>query len=463
MSLEKVEQLITERKEEYLEQLFTLLRQKSISAQNVGIRECAELLKGMMQDISIDTKILETKGHPVVYGEMIKDPNAFTLLIYGHYDVQPPDPIDEWVSPPFEPTIRDEKIYCRGVGDNKGQLMAQILAIKTYLDAYGELPINLKFVFEGEEESASANLAGFVESHKDLLAADLVYTSDGPMHDSGAPFVLLGVRGMLYVELTAKGADWDNHSGNKGNIVPNPAWKLIDLLRTMRDEDGNVLIEGFYDDIRKPTEKELQLIKDLPFNQKDIGEQIGYEDLDMDGEMYYRKLTLEPTFNIAGFSSGYSGQGSKTIIPSKAVLKMDMRLVVDQDPDDIFEKFSNHVKKHAPDVEVNRLGDMKPSRTSSDHEIVRVVTEAVQRSFVTEPVLQPSLGGSLPDYVWTKILQTPSVVVPYANFDEANHSPNENMGVQNFFDGIKCTCYVINEISRTHNTAERQKTAHKID
>src|SRR5699024_5097425 len=201
--------LIDSKRDEYLELLFTLLRQKSISAQNIGITEATSLLKGMMEDIGIETKLIPTKGHPVVYGEIINDPSDFTLLIYGHYDVQPPDPIDEWISPPFEPTIRDGRIYCRGAGDNKGQLMAQLLAVETYQKVVGPLPINLKFVFEGEEESGSPNIAPFVEEYKDLLKADLVYTSDGPMHESGRPFVLLGVRGILYVELNAKGADWD--------------------------------------------------------------------------------------------------------------------------------------------------------------------------------------------------------------------------------------------------------------
>ncbi|MDQ0338127.1 acetylornithine deacetylase/succinyl-diaminopimelate desuccinylase-like protein [Caldalkalibacillus uzonensis] len=451
MSLSQISNLIDERKTQYLEQLFKLLRQKSISAQNIGIAECADLLQGMMEEIGISTRQLPTKGHPVVYGEIVRDPEAFTLLIYGHYDVQPPDPLEEWLSPPFEPTIRDGKIYCRGAGDNKGQLMAQVLAVKTYLDVFGELPVNIKLVFEGEEESGSNHLASFVEENKELLKADLVYTSDGPMHDSGAPLVLLGVRGMLYVELTAKGAEWDNHSGNKGNIVPNPAWKLIDLLRTMRDENGRVLIEGFYDNIRQPSEVELELIKNLPFDREQVAKQVGYKDLDMDGETYYRKLTMEPTFNIAGFNSGYGGEGSKTIIPSKATLKMDIRLVVDQDPDDIYEKFYAHVKKHAPDVEVKQLGQMKPSRTPADQEIVKVVTEAVYESYNQVPVLLPSLGGSLPDYVWTKILGLPSIVVPYANFDEANHSPNENIGVNNFLDGIKCTCHVIHKLGEYAN------------
>lgn len=447
MGLSQLSSLIEERKDEYLQQLFMLLRQKSISAQNTGIKECAELVKGIMEESGLKTRLINTEGHPFVYGEIIKDPDAFTLLIYGHYDVQPPEPLDEWKSPPFEPTIRDGKIYCRGAGDNKGQFMAQVLAVKTYMDTFFELPINIKMVIEGEEEIGSPNLASFVERHKDLLKADLVYTSDGPMHDSGAPFVLLGVRGMLYVELTARGADWDNHSGNKGNIVPNPAWNLIDLLRTMRDEKGRVLIEGFYDHVRKPTEMEKENIRRLPFNREQVAEKIGYKDLDMDGETYYHKLTMEPTFNIAGFTSGYGGEGSKTIIPAKATVKMDMRLVVDQDPDDIYEKFCVHVKKHAPDVSVRRLGDMKPSRTPGDLDVVKVVTEAVKESYGTEPILQPSLGGSLPDYVWTKILKVPSIVVPYANFDEGNHSPNENIGVDNFLKGISCTCHVIHKLA----------------
>ncbi|MHB1654599.1 MAG: M20/M25/M40 family metallo-hydrolase [Desulfitobacteriaceae bacterium] len=446
MSLIKVSELIEVRREEYLDKLFILLRQKSISSQNVGIMETAEMLKGMMEEIGIKTQLLPTAGNPVVYGEIIKDHEAFTLLLYGHYDVQPQDPLEEWLSPPFEPTIRGGKIFCRGVGDNKGQLMAQILAVKTYLDAFGSIPINIKMVFEGEEEKGSVNLPDFVSENKELLKADLVYTSDGPMHESGAPFVLLGVRGMLYVELNSKVADFDNHSGNKGNIVPNPVWRLLDLLRTMRDENGHILIEGFYDNIRKPSESELELIKKLPFDREQIAKQVGYPDLDMDGETYYHKLCLEPTFNIAGLHSGYGGEGSKTIIPAKATLKMDIRLVVDQDPDDIYRKFCNHVKKVAPDIEVTHLGAMKPSRTSADLPVVKVVTEAVRDAYEVEPVLQPSLGGSLPDYVWTKILGLPSVVIPYANFDEANHSPNENMELEKFYAGIKCTCSVIHKL-----------------
>lgn len=447
-SLKIIEDLIEERKEEYLETLYSLLRIESVSAENRGIDEACSMLKELMESMGIETKILPSAGNPFVYGEIIRNPEAFTLLIYGHYDVQPSDPIEEWLSPPFEPTVRDGKIFCRGVGDNKGQLMAQLLAIKSYQDAAGELPINIKFLFEGEEEVSSPNLPAFVAENKELLKADLVYTSDGPKHDSGAPLVLLGVRGITYIELTAKGAEWDNHSGNKGNIVPNPAWKIIDLLNTMRDSEGRILIDGFYDNIRPVSAKEKALIRSLPFDRKNIAEQVGYANFNMEKEEYYRKLTLEPTFNIAGFTSGYGGEGSKTIIPATAVLKMDIRLVVDQDPDDIYKKIEAHVKKHAPDIEMRNLGGMKPSRTSADLEIVDVVKTAVHNAFRQEPVMQPSMGGSLPDYVWTDVLETPSVIVPYANFDEANHSPNEKMGIDDFINGIKCTCHVIEAIGK---------------
>jgi acetylornithine deacetylase/succinyl-diaminopimelate desuccinylase-like protein len=402
----------------------------------------------MIEETGMTVEVIPTKGHPIIYAERLSDPSKPTVLFYGHYDVQPPDPLEEWNSPPFEPTIRDGKIFCRGVGDNKGQLLAQVLAVKSYMDVHGALPVNVKFVFEGEEETSSPNIAPFVETNREKLKADLVYTSDGPLDASGKPMVLLGVRGILYVEMEAQGAKWDNHSGNKGGIIPNPAWTLVELLNTIKNRDGKVLIEGFYDDVQKPTEKMLDLIRALPFNKDEIRETVGYDGFDMDGESYYRKLTLEPTFNIAGFTSGYGGEGSKTIIPHKAVLKCDMRLVVDQDPDDIYEKLVAHVKKHAPEVTVKHLGDMQPSRTSPDLEIVKVITKAVEEAYGEEPILQPSLGGSLPDYVWTKILKVPSVVVPYANADESNHAPNENLEVDKFFKGIRCSCSVLSALGK---------------
>lgn len=304
--LDRLDELLANNKDEYIEQLFTLLRQKSISTQNVGITECANLLKSMMDDLGIKTQIMQTNGHPVVYGEMINDEKFFTLLIYGHYDVQPVEPLDEWKFPPFEPTIHDGRFYGRGAGDNKGQLMAQLLVVNTYIGLFGDLPINIKFLFEGEEELGSPNLAAFVKENKELLKANLVYT-------------------------------------------------------------------------------------------------------------------------------------------------LDVLLVVDQDPMDIFNKIYKHVQKHDPDIEVTYISSMEPSRTSADLEIVKVVGNAVRTSFKQEPLIQPSLGSSLPDYVWTKILEVPSIIMPYANFDQRYHSPNENLRIDYFLNCIKCTCHVIDALAKQKN------------
>lgn len=442
-------QKVDDNREAYLEELFQVLRQRSISSQNIGIRECAELVAQKAREAGMPhVEIMETPDHPVVYAERLVSPDKPTVLIYGHYDVQPPDPIEEWISPPFEPTIRDGRIFARGAGDNKGQLMAQILAVKTYLEVEEELPVNLKFIFDGEEEITSKNLPSFVNEHKEKLKADLVYTSDGPMLPDGSPFLLLGVRGIQYVELRAKGSDFDNHSGNKGNIAQNPAWKLIDLLQTMRDRQGNVLIEGFHDNIVPPTEHELNLIRELPFDIEQIRKDIGDESLDMDQETYYRKLLFEPTFNIAGFTSGYGGEGAKTIIPSEAKVKLDMRLVANQEPEEILALLERHIEKYHPDIEVLNLGKMSPSKTPNDLELIETIHQTIQNSFGRKAYIKPCMGGSLPDYVWTKILGIPSLIVPYANADEANHSPNENLVVENFYNGIKCTCDVLTSIGQ---------------
>jgi acetylornithine deacetylase/succinyl-diaminopimelate desuccinylase-like protein len=457
MALKDLYDHVDRNREAYLKILFTLIRQASISAQNVGVRECADLLAEMVKEAGLDAKIMETKGHPIIFADRIVSPDAFTVLFYGHYDVQPPEPLEDWHSAPFLPEVRDGKIFGRGAADNKGQLLAHVLAVKTWLQTRGELPLNVKMVFEGEEESDSPHLDGFVAKNRDLLKADLVYTSDGALHDTGVPLVILGVRGELYVELTAWGAKWDNHSGNKGGIVPNPAWKIIDLLQTMRDRQGKVTIEGFYDGVNPPDSATMDLIRKLPFDKEKTRAAIGYDGFDMDAETYYRKLMLEPTFNIAGFTSGYGGEGAKTIIPAKAVLKVDFRLVGSQDPEDIFQKVSSHIKKHAPDVQIKFVGALKPSRTGSDLPPIQRVIEAVREAYEMEPMIQPSLGGSLPDSVWTSTLGVPSVLVPYANADESNHAPNENMDIEKFFAGIKCTLSVLDALGKMEKKAFGQE------
>jgi acetylornithine deacetylase/succinyl-diaminopimelate desuccinylase-like protein len=427
-----------EREQRDLDDLFRLIAQPSISAQNIGVRECADLFIDLLGDAGFSARLMPTPAHPVVYAEWLGAPGRPTMLIYGHYDVQPPEPLDEWLSPPFEPTVRDGKIFGRGAGDNKGQIFAQIAAARAWLESTGGLPVNVKFLIEGEEETGSPHLASFVAEHRDLLAADLVYTSDGPVHDDRHPQVVYGVRGLLYVELRARGASHDLHSGNWGGIAPNPAWTLVDLLATMRDGNGRVTIPGFYDDVQSVTPAFAAAMASIPLDQRQALATIGTDRLPPPDDLgYFERLMTTPTLNIAGFTSGYGGPGTKTVIPSTATVKMDMRLVPVQSADDIFAKFAAHVARHAPEVEVLRLGSMEPSYTPLEHPFAAVVREAVSIGFGVSPIDVPLLGGSLPDAVFTRSLGLPSFLVPYANADERNHAPNENIEVSRFFAGVR--------------------------
>jgi acetylornithine deacetylase/succinyl-diaminopimelate desuccinylase-like protein len=451
--LQAISAYVDEHAEPMLEQLKTLVRQPSISAQDVGVKECAELLAGMMRADGIETQILPTAGQPVIVGKGEAVTGAPTVLVYGHYDVQPVDPLDAWHSPPFEPTIRDGRLWGRGTGDNKGQLLAQLLAYRAWKKVAGRPPLNVTFIFEGEEESMSPHLAQFCRENRELLAADVVYTSDGPVHESGRYLISLGVRGVLTVELEARGANRDYHSGHGGNLLPNPAWELVHLLSTMCSPDGRILIEGFYDNVRPVEPPERAVVDELPLDlpeyleRNEIGGLIAHP-----ADNFFERFMFHPTLNINGIVAGYGGQGVKTIIPSKATVKIDMRLVVDQSADDIWEKLQRHVEQHAPNVVVRRLGSMEPSRTPVAEPYVGVIARAVERATGERPYISPSSGGSLPDYAFTRDLGLPLVKVPYANVDEANHAPNENLELSRFYGGIKISAHVYEALAR-HSTA----------
>ncbi|MGH2372704.1 MAG: M20/M25/M40 family metallo-hydrolase [bacterium] len=456
MSAAQAHRYIDDHRDEALETLRTLIRQPSISAQDKGVKDCSRLLADIMRGSGIPSEIIETPTQPVVYGEIQKDPKAFTLLCYGHYDVQPPEPLELWTSPPFEPTIRDGRLYGRGTGDNKGQLIAHVLAAKAWLEAGGGPPINLKFVFEGEEESGSRNLGNFVRDHRTKLAADLVYISDGGLHPSGAPVISLGNRGILGITLVAQGADRDNHSGNKGGVAPNPVWMLVHLLSTMVDPSGRVLIDGFYDRVRSVGGVEERLLAKMDFEPKAFAATMGMDTIAMDGAAYWKRIMLEPYVNINGFVSGYVGPGSKTIIPSKAECRMDFRLVVDQKTEEIFEKVKAHVAKVDPRVQVlsRGFGSMEASRTRPDHPAVTVVGRAIRAVRGVDPVVNLSSGGSLPNAVWPDILGVDHLCVPYANADENNHSPNENLSLERFYDGIHVSAEVFQALADADSRRE---------
>jgi acetylornithine deacetylase/succinyl-diaminopimelate desuccinylase-like protein len=359
-------------------------------------------------------------------------------LLYGHYDVQPPDPLDAWISPPFEPTIRDGRVYARGVGDNKGQHFAQILAIESHLAVQGELPCNVLFLLEGEEEIGSPHIADFVREHGDLLQADLVITADGHLHESGLPVLKYGVRGIASFELRAQGANRDVHSGNFGGVAPNPIWELIHLLSSMKNTQGEITIEGFYDNVIPPTPMEQEAVSRLPLDLAAFKTEMGLEELDQPHDRpFYDRLMFHPTFTINGFHSGYGGPGSKTVLPCQAVVKCDIRLVEAQTPDEILDKVAAHIKRVAPNVEFIPLDGMLPSKTPMESPYAEPLRQAIKAAHGADPLETPSAGGSLPNYVFTKILNKPAFVIPYGNADEANHAPNENLTLECFYNGIR--------------------------
>lgn len=442
--MNKVFQYIDQNLNRFLDELFVLLRQPSVSARWEGVVECSHLLVGMMEKMGIKTRVLPMGGKrnpPLVYGEVVNPEAKRTLLIYGHYDVQPPEPLEAWDSPPFQPTIRNGRIYGRGSADNKGQFFAHFKAMEAILNTQGRLPINIKFLLDPEEEVGSPSLNGFCRAHKDLFAADMALNSDGPMDPSGRPRLSFGNRGVLYVEVNARGANQDFHSGNFGGPVPNPAWRLVEFLSTLRKPDGTVAMEGFYDNIIPPTPQEREMMAQIPFDEKKFLERYGLKKFTPPQDVsFMEKLMFRPTLNIAGFTSGYGGPGSKTVLPCRATLKMDMRLVVNQDPEDIYQKFLKHVQKHGfEDLEVAMLNAYHPSRTSVDHPLAPKFIESIRQGFQQEPVQVPSGGGSFPGAAIRNILNIPILTIPYGNHDENNHAPNENLAIDCFRNGVRTT------------------------
>lgn len=446
--MEEVFRYIDTHRDRFVAELCRLLRQPSISAQKVGVRECAELLRQMLGEAGVEARLVPTAGFPIVYGEVPAPGAARTVLIYGHYDVQPPEPLELWETPPFEPAIRGGRIYGRGAGDNKGQLFAHVKAVEAILRTRGALPVRVKFCFEGEEEISSLNLPAFVEAHRELLAADMVYASDGPMHPSG-PMVYFGVRGLLYLELTARGARRDLHSGNYGGVAPTPALDLARALASLRTARGRVAVEGFYARVRRPSPADRRVLRAIPLDERSVRADLGCPPVpEARGRAYYERLLLQPSLNVSGLTAGYQGPGAKTIIPHVARAKVDVRLVMDQDPGEIERKLRAHLRRRGfGDIQVERLGAVPPSRTPVDHPLGRAVVRAVERAWGRAPVLLPNLGGTVPDYLFTRTLGLPSVWAPYAPHDEANHAPNENITLEGFINGIRTTAAVLHEVA----------------
>lgn len=451
--MDKIFKYIDDNRDRFIADLAKLVAQPSISSQKIGVDECAVMLKDMMDQRGVETSIRpmnDQAAGPVVFGRMDSPESDKTVLVYGHYDVQPPEPLELWNTPPFEPTIIDNKMFGRGTGDNKGQLLAQLLAVEAVNQAAGKLPINVKLIFDPEEEIGSPSLARWAAENKDLLAADYGYLSDGKIQSNGQPVISFGNRGLLYVEMTMTGPNRDLHSGHFAEAVENPNWRMIKLLQSMRDENGRVAIEGFYDNVPAPTGLDRAALDAIPMEEDEIIADLALaRGLNLEpGQSFYEKICFSPTLNISGYASGYGGEGAKTILPSQTKVKIDMRLVKGQEPEDILNKFKAHLAKQGcDDVELKVFSAVPPQRTELDHPMAEAIDRAVRTAYQKEPVRIPSSGGTLPLSFFKTVLDIPLIVVPYANHDERNHSPNENLDLDLFILGIKTSAAVLFELA----------------
>lgn len=452
---------IDRQRDTHLARLIDYLRLPSISTQGIGMQAMADHLVAWLDRLGFETEVLsvestgarvdaeEVPGWPMIVGRRLDQPGAPTVILYGHYDVQPPEPLEKWITPPFEPTIRDGRVYARGAGDNKGQHAAQLMALESLLAVHGRLPCNVIVLLEGEEEIGSPNLPAFVKAHQTKLKADLVITSDGPISEDGQPTIEFGVRGVISFELRARGANRDLHSGNYGGVAPNPLWTLVHLLGTMKNDRGQITIDGFYDNVEPLSPLERDALDRLPLDEAEIRRGLGLSHFDAPLERpYFERLAAWPTLTINGLHGGYSGPGSKTVLPHEAVAKCDIRLVAHQTADEIYAKVVAHVKRHAPEVEVVWQGGMDPSKTPMDSPYAEPIRSAIRTAQGVDPLLMPAMGGSLPNYVFTGILGIPDFTVPYANADESNHAPNENLEVRRFYLGIRTGAAILATLGR---------------
>jgi acetylornithine deacetylase/succinyl-diaminopimelate desuccinylase-like protein len=428
-------------KDELLEELNAFLGMPSISArpdENGEFRGCAEWVARKFEEAGAEARIMETEGHPVVFAEIGEGPR--TLLSYGHYDVQPPEPLELWESDPFEPTVRDGGLYARGVADDKADVLSRIQALRLYIEEHGALPFKLKFLIEGEEEVGSPNLAPFVRENADLLSADACLWEGSMKDEAGRPMIYCGTKGMAYVELRARGASYDLHS-MYGGIAPNPVWRLVQALRTIKDENGEITLDGLDDLADEPSEQDLEAISRIPFDDDTLRESWEVEAMDrgLTGQDALREMLLRPTANIAGIESGYTGPGTKTIVPSEAFVKMDFRLVSGQSPGPVLELIRGHLDRRGfGDVEVVDLHGVEPAKTPIDSAVVGTAVETWRDLGREEAVVYPTIGGSGPTSLMVAELGIPTIMTGnVANMESRLHSPNEWIRLDDYFETVR--------------------------
>ena len=438
--MEDVFRHIEEHQQEAIDDLIRLCSMPSVSAEGRAIEETAELVSEMLRGLGFRTQILpKAGGHPVVYGELAGASREKTILFYNHYDVQPAEPLELWSSPPFEPVVRDDKFYARGACDNKGNIAARLAAIRAFQAVGGQVPLSLKFCIEGDEEIGSPAIEPFVEEHRQLLAADACLWEGGGVNWEGQPQIVLGAKGLLYVELEARGANRDVHS-SYATVVPNPAWCLLWALATLKDSQENILIDGFYQRVRPASAQERAAVEAMPSQEENTARSLGLDGFlkGVRGLNYRLRHVFEPTCNIDGLSSGYQGPGSKTVLPSRATAKLEFRLVPDQDPEEVLEQLRRHLRqKGYGDLEMRCLLGERPARTPIDHPFVGLVCETARQVYGREPVLIPSMAGTGPFYPFVKTLGLATVDCGVGYPECRMHAPDENIRLADFLRSAK--------------------------
>lgn len=447
--MEKVFQYIDDHKEMYVEWLQDLCRQPSVSAQNRGIRKTAKLVEELLTSIGAKAEQIPTSGNPVVFGE-INQNKEHTLSFYNHYDVQPEDPIEEWEYEPFAAEIHDGKIFARGVADNKGSFLSRICAVHAYQQVYGELPLNIKFIVDGEEEVGSVNTHEFAEKYPEKNKSDGCIWENGYKNTDGSLQVRFGLKGMLYVELRAKGANIDLHSSNAA-IIKNPAWRLVWALNTLKNEEEKVLIDGFYDNVLQPTEAEYKYLEKMGYQEQDQLDALELDSflLNLSGTPLKEKLIFQPTCTICGIDSGYTGEGSKTVLPSFAKAKIDFRLVPGQDPDEILQYLRNHLDRHGfQDIEIVKISGKRAAKTDPESVLAQTVVDNVEKIYGKEPQVMLMSPGTGPMYKLCQEHGIPAVGVGVGYYNSQVHAPNENIRIADYVDGIKFIATIIEQFAK---------------
>ena len=449
---------IQERRDAFVEELKTFCRIPSVSTKSEhkpDMQRAAEWVAGTMQAIGLDhAQIMPTGGHPVVYADWLHAPGKPTALVYGHYDVQPAEPLDLWITGPFDPTVRNGELYARGAVDDKGQVFMHLKALEAHLKTRGALPVNVKLLIEGEEEIGSPNLDPFIARHQALLQTDVVVISDTAMIAKGAPGITHGLRGLVYFQIDVQGTKSDLHSGSFGGAVINPAFALAQILSQLKDRNGRITIPGFYDDVRRLSAEERRDMARLPFSEKKFQKEIGAPALFGEkGFTTLERLWTRPTLEVNGLYSGFIGEGAKTVLPGRAMAKVSMRLVPNQNPAKIARLFTQHVKQLYPKTvrltvkEISGRGT--PWLAPTDHPAMQAMAQAIQKGFGKKPVFTRT-GGTIPVVAaFTRILKAPSLLMGIGLPDENAHAPNEKLDLDNLHHGMLSAAHLWMELSET--------------